>query len=98
VNWGWDGFEDGNFLLGAMDPPSVGAGFNDRQAVIIGISTSDVTPYQVTETVALTTVELTLKDGQKEYTIPSGYKQFGPVTINYAVTHSLTRSYDIEMN
>ena len=98
VNWGWDGFEDGNFLLSAMDPKSIGAGFNDNQAVIVGISPSDVTPYQVTETVVLKTVELVLPDGDQEYTIPAGYSQFGPVKIQYSVTHSLTRTYDIEFN
>ena len=98
VNWGWDGFEDGNFLLSAMDPPSVGAGFNDNQAVIVGISPSDVTPYQVEETVVLETVELSLAEGEKEYTIPAGHSQFGPVYFSYKITHRLTRTYNIEMN
>lgn len=98
VNWGWDGFEDGNFLLNAMDPKSMGAGFNDNQSVIVGISPENVTPYQVTETVVLKTVELILSEGEKEYTIPAGYSQFGPVYIQFKVSHDLTRTYDIELN
>lgn len=98
VNWGWNGSEDGNFLLSAMDPASVGAGFNDNQAVIVGISPSDVTPYQVEETVVLETVELSLAEGEKEYTIPAGHSQFGPVYFSYKITHRLTRTYNIEMN
>lgn len=98
VNWGWDGFEDGNFLLSAMDPPSVGAGFNDNQAVIVGISTSDVTPYQVTETAVLTSDDFCLNEGEKEYSIPAGYSQFGPIYFNYRFSNNLTRSYNFEIN
>lgn len=98
VNWGWNGFEDGNFLLSAMDPASVGAGFNDNQAVIVGISPSDVTPYQVTETVVLTSDEFGLYDGEKEYSIPAGYSQFGPINFNYRFSNNLTRSYNFEIN
>lgn len=98
VNWGWDGFQDGNFLLSAMDPASVGAGFNDNQAVIVGISTSDVTPYQVTETAVLTSDDFCLNEGEKEYSIPAGYSQFGPIYFNYRFSNNLTRSYNFEIN
>ena len=98
VNWGWNGFEDGNFLLSAMDPASVGAGFNDNQAVIVGISTSDVTPYQVEETAVLTSDDFSLNEGEKEYSIPAGYSQFGPIYFNYRFSNNLTRSYNFEIN
>ena len=98
VNWGWNGFEDGNFLLSAMDPASVGAGFNDNQAVIVGISTSDVTPYQVEETAVLTSDDFSLNEGEKEYSIPAGYSQFGPIYFNYRFSNNLTRSYHFEIN
>lgn len=98
VNWGWDGFEDGNFLLSAMDPKSIGAGFNDNQAVIVGISPSDVTPYQVTETVVLTTEYIKLPDGDNTYTIPPGYIQFGPVYFYAKFVSRLTRVYNIQFN
>ena len=98
VNWGWNGSEDGNFLLSAMDPASVGAGFNDNQAVIVGISTSDVTPYQVEETVVLTSDDFSLNEGEKEYSIPAGYSQFGPIYFSYRFSNNLTRSYHFEIN
>ena len=98
VNWGWDGFEDGNFLLSAMDPKSIGSGFNDNQAVIVGISPSDVTPYQVTETVVLTTEYIKLPDGDNTYTIPAGYAQFGPVYFYAKFVSRLTRAYNIQYN
>lgn len=98
VNWGWDGFEDGNFLLSAMDPKSIGSGFNDNQAVIVGISPSDVTPYQVTETVVLTTEYIKLPDGDNTYTIPAGYAQFGPVYFHAKFVNKLTRAYNIQYN
>ena len=98
VNWGWDGFEDGNFLLSAMDPKSIGSGFNDNQAVIVGISPSDVTPYQVTETVVLTTEYIKLPDGDNTYTIPAGYAQFGPVYFYAKFVNKLTRAYNIQYN
>lgn len=98
VNWGWNGSEDGNFLLSAMDPASVGAGFNDNQAVIVGISTSDVTPYQVEETAVLTSDDFSLNEGEKEYSIPAGYSQFGPIYFSYRFSNNLTRSYHFEIN
>ena len=98
VNWGWNGFEDGNFLLSAMDPASVGAGFNDNQAVIVGISTSDVTPYQVEETAVLTSDDFSLNEGEKEYSIPARYSQFGPIYFSYRFSNNLTRSYHFEIN
>lgn len=98
VNWGWDGFEDGNFLLSAMDPKSIGSGFNDNQAVIVGISTDNVTPYQVTETVVLTTEYIKLPDGDNTYTIPAGYAQFGPVYFHAKFVSRLTRAYNIQYN
>ncbi len=100
VNWGWGGYEDGQFLLSAMDPKSYGAGngFNNNQAAIVGISTSDVSPYQVEETVVLTTDEFGLTEGEKEYTIPTGYSQYGPVSLNYKISNHLTRSYNFEFN
>ena len=98
VNWGWNGSEDGNFLLSAMDPASVGAGFNDNQAVIVGISTSDVTPYQVEETAVLTSDDFSLNEGEKEYSIPARYSQFGPIYFSYRFSNNLTRSYHFEIN
>lgn len=98
VNWGWNGSEDGNFLLSAMDPASVGAGFNDNQAVIVGISTSDVTPYQVEETAVLTSDDFSLNEGEKEYSIPAKYSQFGPIYFSYRFSNNLTRSYHFEIN
>ena len=83
-----------------MDPTSMGAGngFNSGQAAIVGISTSDVTPYQVEETVVLTTKYLELPDGDNTYTRPTGGSQFGPVTIYAQFVNELTRAYDIEYN
>lgn len=98
VNWGWNGSEDGNFLLSAMDPASVGAGFNDNQAVIVGISTSDVTPYQVEETAVLTSDDFSLNEGEKEYSIPARHSQFGPIYFSYRFSNNLTRSYHFEIN
>ena len=99
VNWGWGGYEDGQFLLSAMDPPSYGAGngFNTDQAAIVGISTSDVTPYQVEETVVLTTEKFEIS-GEKTFTLQSGYIQYGPVTFDAQFTNRLTRTYNIEAN
>ena len=100
VNWGWGGYEDGQFLLSAMDPKSYGAGngFNNNQAAVVGISTSDVQPYQVEETVVLTVEEFGLTEDEKEYTIPSGYSQYGPISLNYKFSNRLTRSYNFEYN
>ena len=81
-----------------MDPKSIGSGFNDNQAVIVGISPSDVTPYQVTETVVLTTEYIKLPDGDNTYTIPAGYAQFGPVYFYAKFVSRLTRAYNIQYN
>ncbi len=100
VNWGWDGGDDGNYLLSAMDPSMMGGpgnGFNYNQGVIVGISTSDVTPYQVTETVALTTEYLKLPEGDNIYTIAPGYFQY-EVSFDIKLVSHLTRSYNVECN
>ena len=106
VNWGWGGFQDGSYLLSAMTPAgggigsgdTSGNGYNLYQTALVGISTLDVTPYQVVETVALTTDEFSLKDSGKEYTIPAGYAQFGPISISYQFSNNLTRTYSFEYN
>ena len=41
-NWGWGGMSDGNFLLTALDPPSLGigggaGGFNYNQVIVTGL-------------------------------------------------------------
>ena len=98
VNWGWGSLDDGYYLLDAMVPTSGGAGngFNSNQAAIVGISTSDVTPYQVEETVVLTTGSISLPEGDNTYTRPAGYSQFGPVSINIQLKSELTRAYSID--
>lgn len=98
VNWGWGSLDDGYYLLDAMDPSSMGAGngFNFSQTAIVGISTSDVTPYQVEETVVLTTGSISLPEGDNTYTRPAGYSQFGPVSINIQLKSELTRAYPID--
>lgn len=106
VNWGWGGHQDGSYLLDAMTPSkggigsgdTTGNGYNFKQSALVGISTSDVTPYQVEETVVLTTEYIQLPEGDNTYTIPFGYSQFGPVVIYAKYISKLTRSYNIQYN
>lgn len=45
VSWGWNGANDGYFLLSLLDPNNIGEGYNGYQAAIIGIKRSiDLNP------------------------------------------------------
>lgn len=106
VNWGWGGRQDGSYLLDAMTPSkggigsgdTTGNGYNFKQSALVGISTSDVTPYQVEETVVLTTEYIKLPEGDNTYTIPAGRSQFGPIIFYAMYISKLTRSYNIQYN
>lgn len=106
VNWGWGGYQDGSYLLSAMTPADGGIGsgdisgngYNYYQTALVGISTSNVTPYQVEENVVLTTEYFRLPDGDNTYTIPKGYIQFGPVYFYAKFKSNLTRAYNIQYN
>ncbi len=103
INWGWGGFQDGYFALSALDPDGGGAGagsggYNYGQTALVGISPTDVTPYQISETVVLTTDYIELPAGDNIYTIPAGHSQFGPVTIYARYKSELSSAYNIEYN
>lgn len=103
INWGWGGYQDGFFALSALDPDGGGAGagsggYNYQQTALVGISPSNVTPYQIHETVVLTTKYITLPEGDNVYTIPAGKSQFGPITFNARFMSELSMTYDIECN
>lgn len=103
INWGWGGYQDNYFALNALNPELGGAGaggggFNYKQTALVGISPTDVTPYQISETVVLTTDYIELPAGDNIYTIPAGHSQFGPVTIYARYKSELSSAYNIEYN
>ena len=103
INWGWGGYQDNYFALSALNPELGGAGaggggFNYKQSALVGISPTDVTPYQISETVVLTTDYIELPAGDNIYTIPAGHSQFGPVTIYARYKSELSSAYNIEYN
>ena len=103
INWGWGGYQDNYFALSALNPELGGAGaggggFNYKQSALVGISPTDVTPYQISETVVLTTDYIELPAGDNIYTIPAGRSQFGTVTIYARYKSELSSAYNIEYN
>ena len=103
INWGWGGYQDNYFALSALDPDGGGAGagssgYNYEQSALVGISPTDVTPYQISETVVLTTEYIELPAGDNIYTIPAGSSQFGLITIYARYISELSNAYNIEYN
>lgn len=103
INWGWGGYQDNYFALSALNPELGGAGagaggFNYNQSALVGISPTTVTPYEIKETVVLTTEYITLPDGDVTYTIPTGYSQFGPVKVDIKLVSKLAGTHSIDFD
>ncbi len=103
INWGWGGYQDSYFALSALNPELGGAGagaggFNYNQSALVGISPTTVTPYEIKETVVLTTEYITLPDGDVTYTIPTGYSQFGPVKVDIKLVSKLAGTHSIDFD
>lgn len=103
INWGWGGYQDNYFALSALNPELGGAGagaggFNYNQSALVGISPTTVTPYEIKETVVLTTEYITLPDGDVTYTIPTGYSQFGPVKVDIKLISKLAGTHSIDFD
>lgn len=105
VNWGWGGYQDGQFFLNAMTPASGGIGGNDTngsgynlsQSAIVGISTSDVEIYQVTDdVVALTTDKMELGEGSNEYTLDEDGQY--DVNVSLIFTNRLSNQYEFDID
>ena len=100
VNWGWGGRSDGYFLLTEMTPPIQGTGgsiggFNYRQMATIGIQPDDGT---FSETPVLTLTGTTLLTQQREFTIPEGHVQYGPISMSFTFGSKLNNTYDFFVN
>lgn len=59
-NWGWGGYEDGYFMLSALNPAAGGAGsyeggYNRSQTVITGIMKAELDPDAKTQLIMLST-------------------------------------------
>ena len=102
VNWGWGGFQDGNYLLDALTPTSSGVGGNDSsgagynfdQDATVGISTEDVTPYQVVdEVIALATDYMEVDEGT-EYTRDANGQYY--VNTYACFFNKLSNAYDFD--
>lgn len=103
INWGWGGYQDNYFALSALNPELGGAGagaggFNYNQSALVGISPTTVTPYEIKETVVLTTEYITLPDGDVTYTIPTGNSQFGPVKVDIKLVSKLAGTHSIDFD
>lgn len=103
INWGWGGYQDSYFALSALNPELGGAGaggggFNYKQSALVGISPTTVTPYEIKETVVLTTEYITLPDGDVTYTIPTGDSQFGPVKVDIKLVSKLAGTHSIDFD
>ena len=105
VNWGWGGYQDGQFLLNAMTPATGGiggtdtngSGYNLYQSAIVGISTSDVEIYQVTDdVVALTTDEMELGEGSNEYTQDENGQY--DVNVSLIFINMLSNEYEFDID
>ncbi len=76
-NWGWQGLDDGYFVIGALNPSPYD--FNDRCDVIIGIQPRK--GNEITDG-GLTTISVTPNNPQYGTTTGSGsYSNYSPVTI-----------------
>ena len=106
VNWGWNGYQDGYFLLNAMTPEaredesadgsgSAIGGYNSRQSAVIGISPQDVATFAVPEKVVLTTENL-------DVTNPNVFKRDSNhqfyVSFKYKFVSMLSNSHTIDFN
>lgn len=102
INWGWGGYQDNYFTLDNLTPDSqgtgggkTGEGYNFDQEAVIYLAKEDGT---FSETVVLTTVSLEIEGIDKEFTIPAGYAQFGPIKLKYAYSSDLANTYYFDSN
>lgn len=102
INWGWGGYQDNYFTLDNLTPEAqgtgggkTGEGYNFDQEAVIYLAKEDGT---FSETVVLTTVSLEIEGIDKEFTIPAGYAQFGPIKLKYAYSSDLANTYYFDSN
>ncbi len=102
INWGWGGYQDNYFTLDNLTPSDqgtgggkTGEGYNFEQEAVINLAKEDGT---FTETVVLTTVLLDIEGIDKEFTIPAGYAQFGPIKLKYEYSSDLANTYYFDSN
>ena len=102
INWGWGGNQDNYFTLDNLTTDAqgtgggkTGEGYNFDQDAVVYLAKEDGT---FSETVVLTTVSLEIEGIDKEFTIPAGYAQFGPIKLKYEYSSDLVNTYYFDSN